>query len=515
MISVCDASGTRELRYDSYGRSQQDTSFGTVESSIQEKYDSFGRSCGYCLMLGTRTVQHSHLDYDHKDAIIRVNLEGLDTPLTWEYDETSSFLKQLSYPNGMVRRNTYHPVLNFLTSISYGTAQHGETVAAHQYEYDNLMRPIQRRNSWDASTVAVTRDFTYNGRSELIHDEFQGGGSFAYQYDNIGNRKSASELGEEVSYHANRLNQYTNIIQEELDFKPSFDPEGNPTRIRTSTGIWNVCYDANDRPVSFTSEDGRTAVACGFDYRRRRFEKKVTVNTTVISHVYYLYRGYLQVAELNMMHPMPAREKSYLWNPAEAATTRILMMTCWKENGMADGEHLFFTHDALKNVTPIFDEQQAQRARYEYAPFGALITAQGDMAQDNRFRFSCECMDDELGLIYYNYRHLNLMDGRWINRDPIAEVGVCNLYKFIKNNELNNIDILGLNEIIISGGCNKNTGGINQSSIYLIVFFHILPFLLYKNYLAGDFTIKTGQILSLPLKSKSKNARDYSNPANK
>ena len=59
-----------------------------------------------------------------------------------------------------------------------------------------------------------------------------------------------------------------------------------------------------------------------------------------------------------MMHPMPVLEKSYLWNPAEAAATRILMMTCWKENGMADGEHLFFTHDALKNVTSIFDERQ-------------------------------------------------------------------------------------------------------------------------------------------------------------
>ena len=25
-----------------------------------------------------------------------------------------------------------------------------------------------------------------------------------------------------------------------------------------------------------------------------------------------------------------------------------------------------------------------------------------------------------LGLVYYNYRHLNPHDGRWISRDPIA-----------------------------------------------------------------------------------------------
>ena len=444
MISVCDASGTRELSYDAYGKMIQDTSFGQVESSIQKDYDAFGRLVGYRLMLGSRTIQHSHLDYGHQGAMIGMNLEGLASPFTWEYDETSGFLNQLSYPNGMVRSNTYHPKLNLLASIGYEKTQNGQTVAAHKYEYDHLMRPVQRKDSWEAATPATTRDFTYNNRSELVEDRIGQDGSFSYQYDNIGNRKSARELEEEVSYEANQLNQYTDVTGETELFTPSFDPDGNQTTIKTSTGIWEVSYDANNRPVSFTSEDGRITVTCGYDYQGRRFEKKVAVSGAITSHVYYLYRGYLQVAELNMMHPMPVLEKSYLWNPAEAAATRILMMTCWKENGMADGEHLFFTHDALKNVTSIFDDRQTRRARYEYAPFGALITAQGDMAQDNRFRFSCEFMDDELGLVYYNYRHLNPLDGRWISRDPIAENGGENLYGFVSNSPYVYNDYQGL-----------------------------------------------------------------------
>ena len=444
MISVCDASGTRELSYDAYGKMIQDTSFGQVESSIQKDYDAFGRLVGYRLMLGSRTIQHSHLDYGHQGAMIGMNLEGLASPFTWEYDETSGFLNHLTYPNGMVRSNTYHPKLNLLASIGYEKTQNGQTVAAHKYEYDHLMRPVQRKDSWEAATPATTRDFTYNNRSELVEDRIGQDGSFSYQYDNIGNRKSARELEEEVSYEANQLNQYTDVTGETELFTPSFDPDGNQTTIKTSTGIWEVSYDANNRPVSFTSEDGRITVTCGYDYQGRRFEKKVAVSGAITSHVYYLYRGYLQVAELNMMHPMPVLEKSYLWNPAEAAATRILMMTCWKENGMADGEHLFFTHDALKNVTSIFDDRQTRRARYEYAPFGALITAQGDMAQDNRFRFSCEFMDDELGLVYYNYRHLNPLDGRWISRDPIAENGGENLYGFVSNSPYVYNDYQGL-----------------------------------------------------------------------
>ena len=157
----------------------QETSFGTAESCIQEEYDAFGRSCGYRLMIGTRTVQYSSLDYDHKGDMMSMNMEGLGTPFTWEYDETSGFLNKLSYPNGMVRRNTYHPRINLLASIGYEDAGTGDMLAGHVYQYDHLMRPIQRRDSWDTSTMATTRDFTYNSRSELVNDELQQRGNFA------------------------------------------------------------------------------------------------------------------------------------------------------------------------------------------------------------------------------------------------------------------------------------------------------------------------------------------------
>ena len=444
MTSVQDASGLRELTYDAFGRMIQDTSFSMVESLLQEDFDLFGRPAGYRLMIGTRTVQHSHLDYDSKGIIMEMNLEGLASPFTWEYDETSGFLNRFTYPNGMVRSNTYHPKLNLLASIGYEKTQNGQTVAAHQYEYDHLMRPVQRKDSWEAATPVTTRDFTYNSRSELVEDRIGQDGSFSYQYDNIGNRKSARELEEEVSYEANQLNQYTDVTGETELFTPSFDPDGNQTRIKTSTGIWEVSYDANNRPVSFTSEDGRITVTCGYDYQGRRFEKKVIINGSTSSHSWFLYRDYLQVAELDLMRPEPGLVQSYLWDPTDPRATRILMMTCWKENGMADGEHLFFTHDALKNVTSIFDGEQTRRARYEYAPFGCLLTAEGDMSLQNRFRFSCEFMDDELGLVYYNYRHLNPLDGKWINRDPIQEQGGWNLYGVGGNALYISFDYLGL-----------------------------------------------------------------------
>ena len=165
----------------------------------------------------------------------------------------------------------------------------------------------------------------------------------------------------------------------------------------------------------------------------RRFNKKIVTNGTTSSHVYYLYHSYLQIAEINLMYPKPILEKSYLWELHGLTGTRLLMMTKWKENETAVKEHLYFMHDAMKNVTSIFDGQQMKRVQYEYAPFGSLLITKGDMARENKFRFSCEFSDDELGLVYYNYRHLNPFDGRWINRDPIQEKGGWNLYRIIKN----------------------------------------------------------------------------------
>ena len=364
----------------------------------------------------------------------------------FSYDACGNMTQDASF--GLGHSNIYHPTLNLVTAIGYKKGVNGESAGRHEYDYDALIRPVQRRDSWDAATPATTRNFTCNSRSELVEDRISRGGSFSYQYDNIGNRKTARELEEEVSYDANGLNQYVDIAGGEEHFKPVYDADGNQATIRTSTGIWEVSYDANDRPIVFASQDGRTAINCGYDYRGRRFEKKVFVNGAIASHSWFLYRDYLQVAQLDLRHPEPVLVKSYLWDPTESMATRILMMTCWQENGMKVKGHLYFMHDVMKNVTSIFDGQHTRRARYEYAPFGSLLTTEGDMAQENKFRFSCEFSDDELGLVYYNYRHLNPADGRWTNRDPIVEQGGWNLYGFLDNRVINCIDILGKNYLL-------------------------------------------------------------------
>ena len=75
--------------------------------------------------------------------------------------------------------------------------------------------------------------------------------------DNIGNRKTAQENAEEItSYLSNNLNQYTMLSVDDLsDFIPDYDADGNQTRVKTSTGIWAISYDTENRPTDFTRVD--------------------------------------------------------------------------------------------------------------------------------------------------------------------------------------------------------------------------------------------------------------------
>ncbi|PNC62985.1 hypothetical protein CXT99_08770 [Akkermansia muciniphila] len=445
LTQITDASGTRTFAYNLYGEPETDSlAANGLAWQVSELYDGLGRPAGYELSAGGRRVQQARLSYDGKGRLSALAAEGMENPFSWTYCEQGGLVEQLAYPNGMTRVNTYENSRDLLSVIDYRRPGSTNPPARHEYDYDALGRPTRRRDTWNTAAPKTTRLFTYNSRGELIGEQLRPGGRFGYQYDNIGNRKEAFEFGSTTDYETDELNRYAGIVRNGGEaFTPQYDADGNQTLVKTSTGIWTVTYNAENRPVKFESEDGGTTVECAYDSMGRRFEKKVTVGGTTGFHARYLYRDYLQVAECDLTGETPVLVRSYLWDPSEPEATRVLAMTRWEANGTQVKEHLYCMHDAMKNVTSLFGEARGRRALYEYRPYGGLVTSEGNMAQENKFRFSCEYMDDELGLIYYNYRHLNPHDGRWISRDPIAEEGGWNLFAFVGNNGIINFDYLG------------------------------------------------------------------------
>lgn len=491
MVEVEDGSGVREITYDGYGKPDAETvTIQGTEYRLTELYDAYGRSSGHELIQGTGTsLLHIAQGYGTDGKLATAGLRTATGMQSFGYSYLpGTYLPgTLTMPGGIRRELAYEEHRDLTTQILYRKGD--ANIAVRTQTYDVLGRPAARNQQ--RGTEAVRNDvFTYNDRNELTgatlglqnyaydydktadgrkavwtnaehlpegreaegrlrvnignrnqHNEVIPGEIYHYAYDNIGNRKTAKETLD-ITYETNNLNQYTAIMERENEpFRPVFDTNGNQTLTHTETGIWEVEYNAANRPVKFTRGDN-TEMECGYDYMGRRWFKKVTENGTVTKHERYLYRGYLQIAALDMLQQegeTPVVKHVVLWDPQDPVVTRPLAL-------LAGGNLYMYGFDFNKNVTELLNDQGQLAASYDYTPYGS-VSSSGEAAEINPLQWSSEVRDEELRMVYYNYRYLNSLDGRWISRDFIGEQGGKNPYCMCNNSTYNRYDYLGLSSV--------------------------------------------------------------------
>jgi RHS repeat-associated protein len=100
-------------------------------------------------------------------------------------------------------------------------------------------------------------------------------------------------------------------------------------------------------------------------------------------------------------------------------------------------------------VTALADSAGALQASYRYDPYGRYLAGGGPLAGANVLCFSSKpwvgfAGAATSGLYYYGYRFYDPYLQRWVNRDPIEELGGYNLYWFVSNNPISRVDVLGL-----------------------------------------------------------------------
>ena len=113
------------------------------------------------------------------------------------------------------------------------------------------------------------------------------------------------------------------------------------------------------------------------------------------------------------------------------------------------------------------------------------------IADDNPFRFSTKYLDSDgarkrvdgdaggvarraeeagapwalmrqSGLIYYGFRYYSPSLGRFLNRDPLGELGGNNLYAFVENDPVNGWDYLGLDDELVCDPADSDAGLCND-----------------------------------------------------
>ncbi len=107
-----------------------------------------------------------------------------------------------------------------------------------------------------------------------------------------------------------------------------------------------------------------------------------------------------------------------------------------RSHGYSSGSwstHNSYHADGGGNITYMVDSSQAMVASYRYDPFGNTISSSGTLASANVYRFSSKMIHTFSGIYYYGYRFYDPNLQRWLNRDPIDELGGINLYEFVRN----------------------------------------------------------------------------------
>ena len=440
-VSATDAAGTTVTAYNDYGEVVSEATTGLYGKTLAHHRDGYGRDLGYTIDNSRKSI----IEYEADTARMkRVMMTGVW--FTYYYLPGTDLKSRLQYGGSGSAYYTYEPYRDLLTQVR----NHINGGVISQYDYVNDAAGRRTAITRSGSMMSETRTdcYGYNDRNELVSAAKAGGSQssateYEYSYDDIGNRLSSLDLGTNRTYTANSLNQYTNIVEGDGGFLPQFDDDGNQTLIKTATGIWQVSYNAENRPVLW--ECGTTNIVMKFDRNGRRVEYIETVNSVTNTHHRFVYDGYVCIQRLNAASNN-AIDLVFGWDPSEPVATRPLILQKYEQYNM------FYTHDGNKNVSELVFFQQANgiAAHYEYAPFGAVTAASRstpvtayDFREYNPFRFSSEYADDAFGLLYYNFRHFNVYVGKWLMRDPYWERAGRNIYIYL-DNSISSFDRLGL-----------------------------------------------------------------------
>jgi RHS repeat-associated protein len=230
-----------------------------------------------------------------------------------------------------------------------------------------------------------------------------------------------------------------------------YDADGN----LTNDGRWSYTWDAENRLVqmSVNSSVGPLyRLMFAYDGKGRRIQKKVVNNSVPVYTNNFLYDGWNLVAETT---PTGLRIRTYVWGSDLSGSIQGaggvggLLEVTYYGTGTTN---CFPAFDGNGNLAALVNATDGTLlANYEYGPFGEVIRSTGPMAKANPFRFSTKYQDDESDLLYYGYRYYKPSTGAWLGKDPIEEEGGENLYAFVANDPISQIDYLGFGDPSLSG----------------------------------------------------------------
>jgi RHS repeat-associated protein/uncharacterized repeat protein (TIGR01451 family) len=408
--TITDASGTTTYSYDARDRL---TSKATPQGTLTYTYDAASN---------LRTLRTSHtngasVDYDYDElnqlkTVLDNRLPVGANITTYGYDAVGN-LKITTLPNGVQTTATYN-TLDRLTLLS--TAKGATTLASYIY----ALRPEGNRSSVVELDGRIV-DYTYDNAYRLMSETIAGAtpaGAISYTYDTVGNHLTrtstvAGIAAASYSYDANdRLNGTT------------YDNNGNTTAVDDETYIYDFLNH-------LTGTSG--GISQAYDGDGNRVTKTVGGVTTQYLVDNLNPTGYAQVVEELVGGVV---QHTFTYGHDLISQNRLSGNTVTPS---------FYGYDGLGSVRFLTNAAGTITDRYDYDTFGSLITMTG--STPNRYLFTGEQLDANLGLYYLRARYYNTDSGRFWSRDSLEvnpnDPYELNRYVYVANNPVNATDPTG------------------------------------------------------------------------
>jgi len=208
----------------------------------------------------------------------------------------------------------------------------------------------------------------------------------------------------------------------------NYDQNGN----LTGNGARNFAYDDENELIAVWVA---SAWSNSFAYdgkMRRRIERDYSWNAVTsqwaeTNEVHFIYDGNVVVEERNANNvPLASYTRGNdLSGSLQGAggIGGLVARTTYGQELPGAPTTAFYHADGNGNVAALIYPDQQLAAKYLYDPFGNMLAMSGPLANFNKYRFSSKEWDDNSGLYYYGYRFYDSGLQKWLNRDPLGELG--------------------------------------------------------------------------------------------